>query len=187
MFIAEGAHAVVRTIAQLGKDWAKGIVFPWKIVDEATKLTETQFVQIWSDDTELAMMIGDHAQLGPTVLSKPSQNPFARQLASPPYSRFVENGHPYHMLKEVMRATAGLEVITSDVFYEGRLKPGINTSFEHRPISVKWQNEIRLRYPDLKAEPKICRIRSFLTLRRLLRQSFKGYFADESVQCIRCC
>lgn len=37
------------------------------------------------------MIIGDHAQLGPTNLSKPKENPFA-MLSFSPYSRLVENG-----------------------------------------------------------------------------------------------
>ena len=41
--------------------------------------------------TDLLMIIGDHAQLGPTNLSKLKENPFA-MLSFLPYSRLVENG-----------------------------------------------------------------------------------------------
>lgn len=154
MLLAEGAHAVVCTIAQFANDWSKNIKFDWIVVDEGTKMTEAQLAQIWRDLTDLIMIIGDQAQLGPTLLSKLSENPFVKQLAMSPFARFVENGHPYYMLKEVMRATAGLEAICSDVFYEGQLKPGHGTSLQDRPMSVSWQKQIHLRYPSLRPEPQ---------------------------------
>ena len=71
-----------------------------------------------------------------------------------PFARFIENGHPYYMLREVMRSTAGLETLCSDIFYEGRLKPGHRTSIGDRPMSALWQKAICSRYPTLKAEPE---------------------------------
>lgn len=117
-------------------------------------MTEAQLAQIWRDSIDLMMIIGDHAQLGPTLLSKLHENPFVRQLAGSPFTRFVENGHPYYILKEVMQATAGLEVICSDIFYEGQLRPGYNTSLQDRPMSVSWQKQIHLRCTSLRAEPE---------------------------------
>ena len=66
MILAEGADAVVCMIAQFANGWSKDIKFDWMIIDQGTKTTEAQLVQIWRDSVELLMMIGDHAQLGPT-------------------------------------------------------------------------------------------------------------------------
>ena len=47
------------------------------------------------------------------------------------------------MLREVMRSTAGLEALCSDLFYFRQLKPGEGTSLDARPMSLKWHKEIR--------------------------------------------
>ena len=153
MFIAEAADSIVCTFAQLRNEWAKNINFSWVIVDEATKMTEAQMISVWRDHTDLVMMIGDHAQLGPTTLSKVMENPFVPQLTYSPFHRFVDNGYPYMMLREVMRSTTGLEAMCSDLFYSSQLKPGIHTSLKDRPLSTVWQKEIHLKYPTLRAEP----------------------------------
>ena len=73
-------------------------------------------------------MNGDHAQLGPTTLSKAMENPFIKQLTYSQFHRFINIGYPYFMLKEVMRSTAGLEAMCSDQCYEGKLRPGPHTT-----------------------------------------------------------
>ena len=106
MLVADGSHVTVCTTAQLANHWLKNIKSDWIIFDEGTNISEAQLVQIWSESTDLIMMISDHTQLGPTPLSKQKENPNARSL---------ENGYPYHTLQEVMRVTAGLEVICNDM------------------------------------------------------------------------
>lgn len=58
------------------------------------------------------------------------------------------------MLREVMRSTAGLEALCSDLVYFRQLKPGEETSLDARPMSLKWHKEIRSRYPTLKPGPE---------------------------------
>ena len=154
MFIAKAADTTVCTFAQLANEWAKDVNFEWVIVDEATKMNEPQMIQIWRESADLVLMIGDQAQLGPTTLSKGQENPFVKQLAFSPFQRFLDNGYPYMMLREVMRSTAGLETMCSDVFYSSQLKPGIRTSLEDRPLSSVWQKQMQVKYPDLKPEPQ---------------------------------
>ena len=154
MLIQNGTQATVTTIAQLAMEWSKGIKFDWIITDEATGMSEGQFIQIWRD-SDLAIWIGDQAQLGRPTMSKAEQNPFVAQLRVSPFVRFIDNGFPYFMLKEVMRMTSGLEVICSELFYNGRLKPGKSTELAHpsRAMTRLWQEKLRLRYPSLTSEP----------------------------------
>ena len=101
--------------------------------------------QIWRTGSTL-IQIGDQAQLGPTTLSKPKENPFTRQLQLSPFERFVDNNHPFLLLLEVMRGTAGLEVLSSELFYFGKLKPYATTAFDHpsRAMSRLWKVRWRL-------------------------------------------
>lgn len=146
------AHAAVCTIAQLTMEWSKDIYFDWKIVDEATVMSEGQFVATWGD-SDLIVTIGDQQQLGKTVLSKPIENPFADQLRYAPCVRFVENNWPYFMSREVRRSTAGHEVLCSELSYRGLLKPGENPALEARPVTRLWQEKFRSLYPSLKEAP----------------------------------
>ena len=153
-FVAEAARATVCTIAQLGMEWAKTIKFDWTIIDEATVMSEAQFVQLW-DESDLIILVGDQEQLSRPSMSKTTENPFADQLRFSPYVRFIENGWPSFMLKEVMRSTAGLEAVSSELFYRGELKPGFSTTLddETRAMTRLWQAKTRAYYPFLKEEP----------------------------------
>ena len=116
-------------------------------------MNEAQMVQVWRDDAKV-ISIGDHLQLGVVSLSKPSTNPFISQLTITTYVRFIENGWPYAMLLEVMRMTIGLEVLFSDLFYKGGLKPGKSKAIDQssRKMSKIWHSKIRKRYPKLRHE-----------------------------------
>ena len=117
-------------------------------------MNEAQLVQIWRDYATI-LLIGDEAQLGPTWNTEPKENPFVLQYRLTPYVRFVENNWPHAMLREVMRMTAGLEVVCSELFYFGQLKPGTSTGLDHptRAISRLWQEKMHLRYLSLMPEP----------------------------------
>ena len=88
-------------------------------------------------------------------MTKPIENPFFRQLQQSPYVRFIENGHSFVMLTQVMRSTKGLEEMISKLFYENQLNPGIGTELENenRIMSRVWQEKIGSLYPSLKPSP----------------------------------
>ena len=151
--LLERAQACVCTIAQLTMEWAEDIHFDWKIVDEATEMSEGQFVAIWGD-SDLIINIGDQQQPGKTVMSKPTENPFVDQLRYSPSLRFIENNWPSFLLKEVMRSTTGLEVLCSELFYRGQLTPGKGTTLDNRSMTGVWQEKTRLIYPSLREAPQ---------------------------------
>ncbi len=155
MFVTEAARATVCTIAQLGMEWAKGIKFDWTIVDEATVITEAQFVQVWGE-SDLIILVGDQQSLRRSVMSTAKDNPFADQGRYSPLMRFIENGWPYFMLREVVRSTAGLEALCSELFYRGQLKLGFATALsdETRAMTRIWQEKTRSLYPSLSKEPE---------------------------------
>ena len=155
IFITDGADTVVCTIAQLAMEWSKEVKFGLIIVNEATVMNEAQMVQVRRDDANV-VSIGDHLQLGVVSLSKSNTNPYVSQLTLPPYVHPTENGWPYAMLLEVMRMTVGPEVLCSDLFYKGGLKPGKSTAIDQssRQMSKIWHSKIHERYPTLRHEPE---------------------------------
>ena len=153
--LCEEADVVVCTVATFAKEWSKDLVFPLVLIDEATVISEAQFLMVWRGSCTM-ISNGDQKQLGSVIGSTPKTNPFYEQMLKPPFVRFIENGWPYAMLLEVMRMTVGLEQLTSDVFYQGELKPGVTTplSDETRTMSRDWKAEITKLYPALRKEPE---------------------------------
>ncbi len=60
------------------------------------------------------------------------------------------------VMTEVMRMGSGLDYISSEIFYNGKLIPGETTDLNHptRETGRKLQEVIRSRYPTLQHEPK---------------------------------
>lgn len=93
-------------------------------------------------------------------MTKPKDNPFVRQLQEPPYVRFVGNGHPFWILREVMRATAGLEDLCSFLFYDKQLKLWSSTALtdKSRAMSRLWLGKIAGKYASAEkvSTDKVC-------------------------------
>ncbi len=155
IFIRDATLATVCTMSQFMMDWSQEIAFDWVIVDEATVMTEAQAIA-FTRRSSITLWMGDQKQLGTTIVSKPRENPFSEQLRLSPFVRFIENGHPFHLLREVMRMGNGLEDMSSQIFYDGKLIPGEGTAFDDpkRETGRKLQAVVRERYPALRHEPK---------------------------------
>ena len=155
IFIRDASLATCCTMSQFMMDWSTDIAFDWVIVDEATVMTEAQAIAV-TRTSPITIWMGDQKQLGTTIISKPRENPFSEQLRLSPFVRFIENGWPFHLLREVMRMGNGLEEMSSQIFYDGKLIPGAGTAFDHptRETGRKLQQVIRARYPTLRHEPE---------------------------------
>ena len=106
------------------------------IIDEAGVSKETEaLLSILHNLGSVVMVIflGDHNQLDPTVLSLHAKlvpddrkslpyNIFAPQLATSLMDRQIENGMRYIMFTKQYRMTVGLEVLSSNMCYAGRLE-----------------------------------------------------------------
>ena len=147
------ATIVVCTLAQVTNKWSKGIRLKLILIDEATVLTKAAFLVAWRGSFNV-ISIGDQARLGSVVQTDKKSNLFVEQMMQPLFIRFISNGWPVRILIEVIRMTAGLEILTSEEFYNGQLKPGEGTALSHksRQMSRDWQDKINIRYP-LKREP----------------------------------
>ena len=90
------------------------------------------------------MLVGDHCQLPPTVLSTRAEE---EGLGVPLFSRMVACGVPPFMLDTQYRMHPGIAMFPSDLFYGGKLLNGVSAP-ERRPLAgFPWP---RMEFPEAR-------------------------------------
>ena len=127
------------------------------IIDEAGVAKETEaLLSILYNLGSVLMVIflGDPNQLNPTVRSLHAKlvpgdenslpyNNFAAQLATSLMDRQIQNGMRYTMFTKQYRMTVGLEVLSSNMCYAGRLENHDSTLLVRRPKAQEANSFIR--------------------------------------------
>lgn len=134
------ASVVVCTVNGAGepklyRNFKPAIVF----IDEAAMVAEPDAIIPLARYLHAPLiMLGDHRQLKPTILSEgePAGH-FARQMLVPLFDRLIRLGHPSVMLTEQHRMSPPIASIGSTLFYEGKLTNARSTELEYRPSSSK--------------------------------------------------
>ena len=104
----------------------KDIIFEHVIIDETSVLTHVEMLCA-SRGNEVLTLIGDTKQLHSTLMNSPDQNPFAIVLSCGSFQRFADLGLCVSILQRVMRMTAGLEELYSEILYNGKWLRGPGT------------------------------------------------------------
>jgi AAA domain len=108
------------------------------LVDEATQATEPAVLVPLMRGCRQLVLVGDHCQLPPTVLSTRAEE---EGHGVPLFSRMVACGVPPHMLDTQYRMHPGIAMFPSDLFYGGLLKNGVSAP-ERRPLpGFPWPRE----------------------------------------------
>ena len=108
------------------------------LVDEATQATEPAVLVPLMRGCRQLVLVGDHCQLPPTVLSTRAEE---EGHGVPLFSRMVACGVPPHMLDTQYRMHPGIAMFPSDLFYGGLLKNGVSAP-ERRPLAgFPWPRE----------------------------------------------
>ncbi|CAJ0570907.1 unnamed protein product, partial [Mesorhabditis spiculigera] len=102
------------------------------LIDEATQGTEPELLIPMMRGIERLILVGDHRQLGPVVLS---QRAAAGGLATSLFERLLQLGHPSTMLNVQYRMHAALAAFPSTAFYGGKLLNGVT---EAQRTSPSW-------------------------------------------------
>jgi regulator of nonsense transcripts 1 len=84
------------------------------MVDEATQATEPAVLVPLTRGCRQLVLVGDHCQLPPTVLSTRAEE---EGLGVPLFSRMVACGVPPFMLDTQYRMHPGISMFPSDLFY----------------------------------------------------------------------
>ena len=139
------------------------------IIDEAGVSKETEALLSILHNLDSVLMViflGDHNQLDPKVLSLHAKlvpgdekslpyNNFAAQLATSLMERQIQNGMRYTMFTKQYRMTAGLEVLSSNMCYAGRLENHDSTLLVERPKAQEANSFIKEHFGIITEVPHL--------------------------------
>jgi hypothetical protein len=134
----KNAQVICCTCIGSGGDILDGMTFERVLVDEATQATEPAVLVPLTRGCRQLVLVGDHCQLPPTVLSTRAEE---EGLGVPLFSRMVACGVPPFMLDTQYRMHPGIAMFPSDLFYGGKLRNGVSPP-ERRPLAgFPWPRE----------------------------------------------
>lgn len=132
------AQIVCCTCIGSGGDILDAMTFDRVLVDEATQATEPAVLVPLMRGCRQLVLVGDHCQLPPTVLSTRAEE---EGHGVPLFSRMVACGVPPFMLDTQYRMHPCIAMFPSDLFYGGKLLNGV-TAPERRPLAgFPWPRE----------------------------------------------
>ncbi|CBZ51254.1 putative regulator of nonsense transcripts UPF1 [Neospora caninum Liverpool] len=146
MEILQTADVICTTCVGAGDNRLQGFRFRQVVIDEAAQATEPECLIPIVLGAKQVVLIGDHCQLGPVVLSKKAA---AAGLATSLFSRLLALGHRPLRLKVQYRMHPALSFFPSYFFYEGELQNGVTmterTYFHRGPGEHRfpWPSEER--------------------------------------------
>ena len=130
------AEVICCTCIGSGSDVLDKIKFHTVLIDEATQATETAtVVPIMNSNCERLILVGDHCQLPPTVVSTEAQE---RGLAISLFTRLVSQGIKPALLDTQYRMHPSIAQFPSDSFYNKRLKNGVKSDQRRPPPTYRW-------------------------------------------------
>ena len=133
--VLKKAEIICATAIGSGSDMLDKFRFHTVLVDESTQATETAILVPIAQGCERLILVGDHCQLPPTVLSEEAEK---AGLAVSMFSRFVSQGvHPV-LLDTQYRMHPVIAEFPSDSFYAGKLKTGIEYRARLPPPGFDW-------------------------------------------------
>jgi len=132
------AQVVCCTCIGSGGDILDSMTFDRILVDEATQATEPAILVPLMRGCRQLVLVGDHCQLPPTVLSTRAEE---EGHGVPLFSRMVACGVPPFMLDTQYRMHPSIAMFPSDLFYGGKLLNGVSAP-ERRPLAgFEWPRE----------------------------------------------
>lgn len=138
MKVLKNAQVVCCTCIGSGGDILDSMTFERVLVDEATQATEPAVLVPLTRGCRQLVLVGDHCQLPPTVLSTRAEE---EGLGVPLFSRMVACGVPPYMLDTQYRMHPAISMFPSDLFYGGKLNDGVSPP-ERRPLQgFPWPRE----------------------------------------------
>jgi superfamily I DNA and/or RNA helicase len=133
--ILDKAQVLCCTCIGSGHDLLDGRNFPRVLVDEATQATEPATLVPLVRGARQVVLIGDHRQLPPTVISRRSEEGgLSRSL----FERMIEMGVEPLMLTTQYRMHPAISEFPNSQFYDNRLEDGINESDRPAPMGLIW-------------------------------------------------
>lgn len=128
------------------------ISFDAVVVDEATQCCELELLIALQHGCRLCVLVGDHRQLPPTILSSVAHD---GGMGVSLFERLLEAGTPYSMLTTQYRMHPAISAAPNALFYGGQLKDGVGHLTPPPPPSgwVAWPSSWRSRPVALLSVP----------------------------------
>jgi superfamily I DNA and/or RNA helicase len=133
--ILDKAQVLCCTCIGSGHELLDGRKFPRVLVDEATQATEPSTLVPLVRGARQVVLIGDHRQLPPTVISRRSVEGGLRKSL---FERTIEMGIEPMMLTTQYRMHPAISNFPNSRFYDNRLEDGISESDRPAPKGLIW-------------------------------------------------
>ncbi len=135
--ILEHAQVICATCVGAGDLLLDSRRFPLVLLDEATQATEPASLIPLTKGARHLVLVGDHHQLPPTVISRRAEE---EGLAKSLFERLIALGAPSTMLTTQYRMHPAIREWPSERFYGGQLEDGISANERNAPAGFMWPN-----------------------------------------------
>mmetsp|Transcript_99343 Transcript_99343/g.318755 ORF Transcript_99343/g.318755 Transcript_99343/m.318755 type:complete len:554 (-) Transcript_99343:708-2369(-) len=137
--ILRDADVICTTTISSGSELFSQLQFRAILIDEVAQATElSALVPIVARGCQRLVLVGDHRQLPPTVLSSEAKE---RGLAMSLFSRLAGHGLEPFFLDTQFRMHPSIASFSAAAFYGGRLKTGVPAHERPRPMGFAWPQE----------------------------------------------
>ncbi len=135
--ILEHAQVICATCVGAGDRLLDSRRFPLVLLDEATQATEPASLIPLTKGARHVVLVGDHHQLPPTVISRRAeQDGLSKSL----FERLIALGAPSTMLTTQYRMHPAIREWPSERFYAGKLEDGVSANDRTAPVGFMWPN-----------------------------------------------
>ncbi|MED5452801.1 MAG: AAA domain-containing protein [Candidatus Thermoplasmatota archaeon] len=133
--ILDKAQVLCCTCIGSGHELLDGRRFSRVLIDEATQATEPATLVPLVRGARQVVLVGDHRQLPPTVISQRAETGgLSRSL----FERLVEMGIEPHLLRVQYRMHPSISLFPNERFYAGRLEDGVESAQRPAPGGMLW-------------------------------------------------
>ena len=135
--ILDRAQVLCCTCIGVGHQLLDGRRFSRVLLDEATQATEPASLVPLVRGARQIVLVGDHRQLPPTVISRRAENGGLRRSL---FERLVAMGIEPMLLDTQYRMHPGISDFPNRTFYDGRLVDGITAAERPNPAGLLWND-----------------------------------------------
>ena len=138
--VLEGAEVVVCTCDTSGCSLLMDKVFNTVLIDEVSQTTEPESLVPLVHGAERVVLVGDHKQLAPVIISLPVKKAGMERSV---FERLVRQGETPVLLDTQYRMHPAISYYPSETFYDGKIRDGITAA--KRPIlqNLRYSNPSR--------------------------------------------
>ena len=129
------AQAVCATCSGSGSDFLDRINFSAVMLDEASQVTEPMSLVPLANGCQQLVLVGDHKQLPPTVVSREAE---LAGMTLSLFDRLVRAGVKPYLLDTQFRMHPALSYFPSTSFYNGLVKSGTPAAMRPAPKGFPW-------------------------------------------------